>query len=320
MDGLATITRSRWFERMWVTLEYLRSNKVLIIGEDFVVFNVAAADFIARLDDCVSDYEALPHPKDRLLCTGKGQWIWDMKVSWTDMEEWKALQPGNRTLGSAVFIMGLKQCRDFDDYFLALDAMLSSDKHSGQSQLSDTRFERFHALALQALERGDYTPLLFTPVNAETPDPRAPWLRGYSRMSPLFWDLGLCRLRACSQQIIRDGCIRAELEFVGTVKHWEVFEVPGHLHDYEVFSNVASRILDASGVCPKALCTAVDRVFPSGHLKGVGSAERPARGDAAPRSLHGIYDLAQIGRLLEQLRDLQTDLIVCLTRKLRRSA
>jgi len=42
-SGVVAITQSRWFQRMWVTLEYLQSNRVFILTKDWVIFHADAA-------------------------------------------------------------------------------------------------------------------------------------------------------------------------------------------------------------------------------------------------------------------------------------
>jgi hypothetical protein len=129
------------------------------------------------------------------------------------------------------------------------------------------------------LENGDYTPLLFTPLIDEQPDSQAPWLRGHSKMSDKFWDLGVCHKKANFPQIIRNGKIQPELESVGVVELFEHYDFGGH--EESVFDHVASKIARASGSCPKAFCGAVDRIFACDDRIGLNTAWKKNEGEVS---------------------------------------
>jgi hypothetical protein len=312
LDGLVAVTRSRWFERMWVTLEYLQSNKVIIIGEDLAPFNITANDLLDRLDDHISIYG-----RNSTGWCSQGELVrigcnWDIKVSWTDMETWKNRQDIYRTLGGAIFIMGSKKCRNPNDYFVALDAMMGVDRTgletsgTAMSEPSDS-FQQFHSLAWKALEDGDYTPLLLTPVESEKDDPRAPWLRGYSKMSSLFWDWGVCYRNAKHRNIIRGGRVQPDLESVGVIEDWDTLHVTEEFDD--TLFKVLSRTIQASGESPEAFCGAFDRIYPKEEMKGIRMAgemlKNPTEWDYTEGS---NYELARIRGLLGKWLALEWDL------------
>ncbi|RYP34897.1 hypothetical protein DL767_004073 [Monosporascus sp. MG133] len=303
LNSLAAITRSRWFQRMWVTLEYLQSNEVIIVGEDLATFNIAANYLLGRLDDHISIYGRSKSgwcSQNELRRRGCD---WDVKVSWTDMETWKNRKDIHHTLGGAIFIMGSKKCRDSNDYFIALDAMMGFDRAQRETSgmaMSEPldNFQRFHSLAWKALENGDYTPLLLTPVEGEQEEPRVPWLRGYSKMSSLFWDLGVCYRKARFGSIIRSGRVQPDLESVGVIEDWDTLLVTEEFED--TLFTVLSRTLQASGTSPEAFCGAIDRIYPKEEMKGIRMAgemlKEPSEWDYAER---GSYDLTRIRDLLE---------------------
>ena len=302
VDSLSAITSSRWFERMWVTLEYMQSNEIIILANDFSICSMSAREISLRIDDvateCIKSHGNSKFTSD----LRERNCHWTRIVSWGDMETWKSRQDKLRTLGFAMGILGRRNCREERDYYLALGAMLDFKPKQTPLILIQDTFQYFLSLAHYTLEMGDYTPLLFTPLTDEKVDPRAPWLYGYSKVSGKFWDLGVCHKRAKSQQIIRNGKIVPELESVGVIEMFEYYDFDGA--PTEVFDHVASNITRASGICPKAFCSAVDRVFTRLERKGLYTEwENEISNNSMDPEQE--YDLAKLGRLLNEYVILQ---------------
>jgi len=282
--GVAAVTQSRWFQRMWVTLEYLQGNSVFILTKDLVIFHADAASLASKMrrnyrwDDIVARREM----------NRKG-YSHDMAVSWADMQSVKWPRGNHPTIGDAIFILGNKNCRDFGDYFIALATMMGIPPAAGPSEHLDN-FSRFHHLAVESLRRGDFTPLLITPIPSERLDIRAPWVAGYSCMSKFFFTLGLCWKQAETRQVVRDGRIEPELEHVGTVETWVDFTGGSGAMD---FYPIVSKILDTSGTNAPAFCDTIDRIFPAEEARGF--SRHPDKDTPAEVT----YDMIRIGRLIE---------------------
>ncbi|KAF5965819.1 hypothetical protein FBULB1_12027 [Fusarium bulbicola] len=288
---LAATIRSRWFDRMWVTLEYIQSNDVLILTEDYTICDDYARDVCQHLDTAHSKWV-----KKRSNSTVTED-IWGQNTtlkrmtSWIDMEAWKNEHDMHRTLGWAIGILGHRKCQYTRDYFLALGKMLDFRPEQDPLILIENRFSYFFSLAIYALQQGDYSPLLFIPSPGEETDPRAPWLRGYSTGTWKLWDMGRCHRKAASQPIIRDGKIQPKLQKVGVIETFEYYDFEGDAES--VVDYIASKIVRASGQNPQALYEAMDRIFPRSEEKALNMEWKDARPEHGSTSTV-VYDLDKI--------------------------
>jgi len=70
-------------------------------------------------------------------------------------------------------ILGVKQCRNPMDHYIALGGMIGFTPSPEELEsLGRDRFDYLRATAFHALKNGDYTPLLLNPLPGEQPDPR----------------------------------------------------------------------------------------------------------------------------------------------------
>lgn len=294
--NFAATIRSRWFDRMWVTLEYLQSNDVVILTEDYTICDVSARDLCQRLDTTHGMWVKQRSNSDVTRDIWKQNTTLKRMTSWIDMEAWKNERTMHRTLGWAIGILGHRQCRQSRDYFLALGKMLDFRPEQDPLVLVQDRFQYFLCLAVHALRRGDYTPLLFIPPPDEQVDGRAPWLRGFSTVSWKLWDMGRCHRKATREQIIRNGKIEPELETAGIIEWFEYFDFEGTPES--VLDYVASRAVQAQGRDPGALCESMERVFPLDERKAA-NMEWEDVVAAGKGTSAGMYDLPKIRTLLE---------------------
>ena len=107
---------------------------------------------------------------------------------------------------------------------------------------------------MAALRRGDYTPLLFTPIQGEQTYDEARWLHGHSPMTEKLWDLGACHQKAEHQRIVQDGLIWAELEEVGIVEEFEFIDADEDPNFF--FRSSVTTILDVNGTSASAFLIA----------------------------------------------------------------
>lgn len=56
IEGISKLTRSRWVDRMWVTLEYIQGQEVSILTEEFHIFNTSARDLSLRVEENIAKY------------------------------------------------------------------------------------------------------------------------------------------------------------------------------------------------------------------------------------------------------------------------
>lgn len=295
------IIRSRWFDRMWVALEYMQSNRVIVLTEDYTISNATATELCHLLDATHSKWV-----KERSI-SEVTQDIWKQKTtlkrmtSWIDMEAWKNEQDMHKTFGWAIGILGHRQWRHQKDYLLALGKMLDFQPVEDPLVIVKDHFAYFFSLASHALLQDDYTSLLFIPPSEEKPERQAPWLRGHSASTWKLWDLGRCHQKAIYLPIVTDGRIKPRLESVGVL---EWFELYGFESDAElVVDHVLSKVVRASGHDPEALCAAMDRIFPLDEKKGVYGEWRHA-GFQNHTDYSKNYDLVKLRGYLEEYSSL----------------
>ncbi|KAI1356713.1 hypothetical protein F5Y01DRAFT_265578 [Xylaria sp. FL0043] len=298
VESIAELTNSRYFERMWVVLEYIQSQKATILSKYYDIFDQPAADLCDIAGTNLGRYiSRLGQSRFNEFAQAKG-FQWSKRACWDDQQTWKHQDPRFRTLGAAMFIIGQKACRDHRDYFFSLRFLLNlrQDEAKINTIFSNNTFGSYLALCWDALKCGDYSPLLFLPLDSEEPDPRAPWLRGYSKISHNVWDYGMCRQLAKSPIIIREGKIEPKLESIGIMQSFEHYDFFGSVES--VFHRIARKIIEVSGSCPKAFYSAISRVFPSAAWKGVFSTSSAIHVDSdEPQAA----DLEVIRKLVERL-------------------
>src|SRR3569833_155356 len=171
ITDFSAVIRSRWFDRMWVTLEYMQSNDVMILTQDYTICDANARDLCHSLDAAHSKWVKQRSNSDVTQDIWKQNTPLKRMPSWIDMEAWKNEPDMHRPLGWAIGILGHRRCRHAKDYFLALGKMLGFRPEQDPLVLVRDRFRYFFALATHALRQDDYTPLLFIPSPEETPDP-----------------------------------------------------------------------------------------------------------------------------------------------------
>ncbi|KAJ2972886.1 hypothetical protein NUW58_g9083 [Xylaria curta] len=300
LESIAKLTNSRYFDRMWVVLEYIQSKEAALLSQYYDIFDKPAADVCNIAGTNLGRYiSRLGQSRFNQLAGAKG-FQWSKRACWDDQQTWKHQDPKLRSLGAAIFIIGQKACRDHHDYFFSLRFLLDlrQDEAKINTILSDNTFESYLALCWDALKSGDYSPLLFLPLDSEETDPRAPWLRGHSRISHNLWDYGTCRQQAKSRIIIREGKIKPELESIGVVLSFEYDDFFGS--DETIFRQVAKKIIDVSGTCPKDFRDAISRIFPSAAGKGVFSMPSDLHAEVGTQPA----DLISIQKLVERLGNL----------------
>jgi hypothetical protein len=300
LNTMTLFFNSRWFGRMWVCLEYVLSRDVFILTQDYKISHQKSSWYVDRVEKCMASIiDEYGHDQffEKVFEHG---FPWPTYRAWTDMERRKNQDIHFRTLGDAVYIIGEKNCRQHRDRFLALKGFLSlGEDDRDEAPILQDALEACLSVWWQALENGDYTPLLFTPDRSESSFRHAPWLHGHAIMTEDLWDLGMMHKRPVFQTIIRDGKILPELESIGIVEEHEYFSFAGDQTD--VFHKVASKILQSSGICPKKFGDAIDRIFIRNERKGRYSEDQ-SRQDLPPTSevpsSVDSYDLLQLGVLL----------------------
>jgi len=86
IEGLTSIIRSRWFDRMWVTLEYIKSKEVLVLSKEYEISKFNADHFVIKIENASAKYvKRMGHGNfmQDVVSHGSG---WPRFVSWTMMQ------------------------------------------------------------------------------------------------------------------------------------------------------------------------------------------------------------------------------------------
>ncbi|KAH8602952.1 hypothetical protein B0O99DRAFT_16684 [Bisporella sp. PMI_857] len=263
LDTATKILHSRWFDRMWVVLEYVQSGEIYIVTKEYSVSPETAAWYITYIESSMAETIEL-HGETRFDEVLKKGFRWPLYRAWHDMERWKKRPPKLRTLGDAIYMISERQCRAYHDRFVALGGFVGNQINF-ETPILGSPIDIYFSLSWRALLSGDYTPLLLTPDPKELVAPQAAWLRGHTMMCNDLWDLGMSFRRASHEVIIRDGKVMPQFESVGVVEEHEFFSFSGATP--QLFHHVASKIVRCSGTCPKRFEQAIARIFPSNKWK-----------------------------------------------------
>ena len=95
---------------MWVTLEYMQSNDIIILAEDFSICSTSAREISLRIDDVATECVKIHGNSKFTLDVRERSGRWTTIISWIDMETWKSRQDKQRTLGFAMGILGRRNC------------------------------------------------------------------------------------------------------------------------------------------------------------------------------------------------------------------
>jgi hypothetical protein len=172
---------SRWFRRMWVTLEYIQCDVVHLLSSDFHVSN---------LD---------PRDHDPPFQQGSFSFLWDLFIAWKDQWQYSRLtglfsrqqvreyvrnRTSKITFAQAFSIIASKECSIHRD--LAICGFLRLGTHAQvSSEIPEDSVRACIWVALKCLEAGDYSPLLLIPFALSYKESEVPgfsWLVGHEKM------------------------------------------------------------------------------------------------------------------------------------------
>lgn len=254
LEALWGVAASRWFSRMWVTLEYVCSQKAQILTRDWEIVTVPLQNILWDL-------------KTR----GDNKYL--MNAWGTDERAMRLLRMpiSNREncLGAALDSVAAKDCRSYRDRFLAAHGMLYGRRYQkigDASTLNEAEPSVDNAappldpiltcrwLSEKCLAAGDYSPLLLRPIPEETVvSPN--WLCAHSMMPPDVFPYRNQQTPPDFPQIMRDGAVQPDLELVG--------HISGKLVAQEGRSHVGlSEVIAVSGANAHDFIRIMENVWP----------------------------------------------------------
>jgi hypothetical protein len=235
--ALCVFFRAKWFQRMWVSVEYAYCTQACLYTSDHAILcgpNGPANSFSRVFDELQQKlrgfieevgaqefenlFEDLPLPILGPLA--------DMR---NNVQNPKG---ANLCFGEALAFVAGRDCRSYYDRILAMCTFLNiSDYATIVQSLPSDPTDACLWLARRCLERGDYSPLLILRRD-ESIHPQARWLAGHQNMTWDMWGLGAQIGRSPTEPpnpfekfLFDQNPIRLELAHCGWVKQIWVMDM-----------------------------------------------------------------------------------------------
>jgi hypothetical protein len=267
-DVIGAFFDSRWFQRMWVMLEYIKSPEVHLLTSDFRIFynesdNDHLFDAKAATNGSFSDLW------DWFLCK-KERWpasatVFPGRFSFVDLQMFRRVRTSGLTYAEAFSIVAGKQCAIYRDRFLALCGFLNLGSNAELSiEIPKDSAGVCLWVAWKCLEAGDYTPLLLVPFSGSYREKEVPgfsWLVGHEKMIELEGNqLGPLESPPDNKTIIRDNRVRPCLERVGSIEDVRGIGNFG-MDAFEQFLKVTEFIQEWHGCFALPFVSAIRRIY-----------------------------------------------------------
>lgn len=214
-DIMMAFFKSRWFERMWVVLEYLQCDTVHLMTSDFRIF------YYDESPTCGTFTELW-----RWFSCREGHLVGSKAVdifSRANLANLRRNRTATLTYAEAFSLLADKKCANYRDRFLALFGLLRPALSYNDTSLSlpPDPVEACRWVAWECLRAGDYSPLLLVPFSRsyrEAEVSRSSWLIGHEKMIQLPGnELGPMTFPPEDQKILRENRVRPRLQLVGPV-------------------------------------------------------------------------------------------------------
>lgn len=213
--GIRDILAGKWFERMWVCVEWAQSCRIHPLTQDHVLRQDTDDLFWGKIQDVwnhelsLNQLEEIGFLYNHRLETGKaslrnapefydGPHFFNMRMPHTVAASLDVQRRAKICLGEAINIMAERHCREWHDRYVALLGFTGVGLDG--SQLPEDSTKACLALASKCLMGNDYSPLLLIPgpkgvkkhereTTGYSPS-RPEWLKCYAYMDYLSFVLG----------------------------------------------------------------------------------------------------------------------------------
>lgn len=253
--------KSRWMQRMWVTLEYAQCKGACVMdSENFIWRAVDATKPFSRKSFTTlitNGFQLI-----RQLCQHAVSVSFPLQKACAAIEGLTSAKTDNRQLclGEVVELISLKDCYCFSDRFVAIQVILGLTYEKDHQPVDALGVSSCKSVWQSALRRGDYSPLLLQPrenpalpslmsTSRDSPPPRdhlhlqpqdnlsysvqdkdtPSWLVGHRHQRDAEWSLFWVVSPATRPIRVCDDMVQAELDFVGTIEeihHVDMAVVP----------------------------------------------------------------------------------------------
>jgi hypothetical protein len=195
-EEVATFFHAKWFDRMWVSIEYAFCRQACVYTADDVIiwhrqrenffdsFTWLFENFQRKLAECVAELglAEFSHIFDNTPVPLLGPL--------TDMRKNVQKRQGELSFGEALAFIAGRASTCYRDRYLAMSGFLGLGDYSQSLQsLPREANKACLSLARMCLTKGDFSPLLMLRRN-EVTELEARWLVGHQAMSSEMWDLG----------------------------------------------------------------------------------------------------------------------------------
>ncbi|KAL1622575.1 hypothetical protein SLS56_008686 [Neofusicoccum ribis] len=229
--GLTDICNAMWFRRIWTAMEYVRSERVNVMFDDYRVFNGTSDLFLGEMEEVWSDEirrQGNVHEVEELVGTSN-------LVPWRlgPLHDIRILK--QTSFGHAFSLLSRRICTKKHDFFYALLGIVKAD----MDQVDGNDREACRQIAAKCMEADDYSPILMLP-RCETQG-HSHYHHGYHDVRP--WGLGK---QTCAPSIahgisINSDTISLKAERIGSIHSAEGFQ-PMDFNEMEMFAHLARTV------------------------------------------------------------------------------
>lgn len=216
LESIAQFFQSHWFRRLWVALEYMSCTRACLMVENNTIIPVRQdlESFTPIMDFLRDRNKDLVIKESESSNETRGSY----PLAANNVGVIRVYEPKLRILGEMYHLVSRLECRTYRDRFIAITGLLGlGDYTENVKQIPSETTAACHWVAMKCLERGDFTPLLLVHTG-ESDVPYARWLRGHEQMHILMWTAGLVESVPANLNIIKNGRVEPELEYVGTIE------------------------------------------------------------------------------------------------------
>ncbi|KAI9775064.1 MAG: hypothetical protein M1839_001456 [Geoglossum umbratile] len=257
-SSLQHLFSARWFNRMWVVIEYDVSRDAYLLNSNYEITLDTFSSLTGQIVDCHISCltDNLVHPASPIGSALK----WIETVPMFVKERLK-----NKCLGHIYDMIGNQGCRDYRDRFIASCALLEVDDYSRiLSELPQDPQEACLWVSKRCLEGNDFSPLLLCPSGEPQYD-EAHWLKGHTVMASNMWGLSIQTQAAQVTPRVQGNRVSLELELVGTVMKYSSWGMRG-VDNYFGFVEVLPHIVELAAGSVSRFLDYLERIYPSEFL------------------------------------------------------
>lgn len=234
--GMTEICNGVWFRRIWTAMEYVRSERVRVMLEDYRIANDVEDLFLGEMAEVWAEEtrrQGNVHNVERMTTDNN-------LVAWRlgPLKSIGALR--ETSFGHAFSLLSRRLCTQKHDFFYALLGIVKAEL---DESIDEDDRQACRQIAKQCLEVGDYSPLLMLPRFEARHRMK---LHGYHDVRP--WGLGqeLSSSPIQNGLVLRPTNLTLKAEKIGIIKFARKFQSLA-FDEPTMLAHLASIVLDYTG-------------------------------------------------------------------------